>query len=66
MKLFSKIKRDIKALILFIFLIVIPMAIFLSPIGFSFYYSNPWFMLLFVVSWIPAVVLAMFVSTFIE
>lgn len=44
--------------------ILMVVLLFMSPIYFMIHYDNPWYMFLFLVSWIPAVGGKIFISIF--
>lgn len=55
-------KSVIKDLTWIFFLLVVPGAIFLSPIIISWCTGNWWYMFLFLVTWIPALAIGKFVA----
>lgn len=54
--------RTLKELAWLLFGVIIPGLIFLSPIAISWMSSNWWYMFLFFVTWLPAIVIAKFIA----
>jgi len=62
-------KRKVKYImdgILLLFMIILPFSVMFSPIVVSLHYNNPWLLLLFAISWIPAIAIILGIQLLIE
>lgn len=62
----KKFKESIITIFWLIFIAIIPLLIFFSPFYFAISSGNYWYLFLFIVSWIPAVVFGKIVTYIYE
>jgi hypothetical protein len=58
----NKFITGIKEIIWLVFLLFLPALIFISPFFIGYYTGNFWYILLLTITWLPALVLAKFVT----